>query len=392
MFKLKALSGRDGRELWSDQDAGNFKAGFAFQSGSTGFHYYSYPGAGALYLNSKLPDAWAAAPDPQNNSQIWLNVVSGTSGKLKWRAPFALGLFGEPGRIYRDEFADLNGDGIADVVGWGLPPNGQTGSLVLKAYSGTDGTPLWIGAPPVLRPGQGSGVDLPLVSDLQGKGEPDVLFIRQRYDQKVQGTPCELVAVSGRSGRVEWTWQWANVGVPLFSPLAVAFDGPGRRCVCLSITEVVAKKGGTVFQPELVVLDHNGKVRRRIELKGNGAYYDATSFWRKADLLGDGREELLISDESALQALGGSAIDALWKWPLPDAAKLLDILPGGKDVLPTIAVWTGKSVYGISGPTGGRGGAEKCPMASHRRMAHRSACCCRMKMVCRGYWPPTAAD
>ncbi|HEV3418323.1 MAG TPA: hypothetical protein VG056_15975, partial [Pirellulales bacterium] len=352
-FRLKALSGRDGHEIWSDPEAGDFKAAFTFQTGSNGFHYYRYPAAGAIYLNPKLPDAWAAANDPNNNSQIWLNVVSGKSGKLIWKAPFALGVFGEPGHVYRNEFADLNGDSVADVVGWGLPANGRSGPLVLKAYSGADGAPLWTDAPQVHGPDFQSGAnDLPVVSDLEGKGEPDVLFIRQPYNQKVQGTPFELVAVSGRTGREKWTWQWANVGMPVVPPLAVAFDSSGRRCVCLSITEVIAKNRGTVFQPELIVLDHNGKVRRRIELKGNGAYYDATSFWRKADLLGDGREELLVYDESALQALGGDRIEPLWKWPLPDSAKLLDILPGGKGVLPTIAVWTGKSVYGISGQTG----------------------------------------
>ncbi len=358
-LKLRALSGRDGRDIWPDPDAGNIHASFGSSSQFNGYRYYSYPGTGGIYLNSKRPDAWAAAvdPNPNNLSQIWLHVVSGTTGKLKWKAPFASGMFGEPGRIYRDEFADLNGDGVADVVGWGSPANGQPGAFVLKAYSGADGTPLWTDAPPVLASDvQNAGIDLPLVTDLEGQGEPDILFIRQRRSGPNQnGTPSELVAISGRTGREKWTWQWANVGLPLLPPLAVAFDGPGRRCVCLSITEVIAKNGGTVFQPctELVVLDPAGKVCRRIELKGTGMHLpDSTSFWRKADLLGDGREELLIDDASALQALGGAAIEPLWNWPWHDAAKLLDILPARKDVPATIAVWAGKSVYGISGPTG----------------------------------------
>ena len=52
-FGLKAISGRNGREIWSDPEAGDFKAAFTFQTGNNGFHYYSYPGAGAIVLESQ---------------------------------------------------------------------------------------------------------------------------------------------------------------------------------------------------------------------------------------------------------------------------------------------------------------------------------------------------
>ena len=305
-----------------------------------------------MYLNPKLPDAWAAANDPNNNSQIWLNVVSGKSGKLTWKAPFALGVFGEPGHVFRDEFADLNGDGVADVVGWGLPANGRSGPLVLKAYSGADGArcgptlhkctvPTFKAARTTCR---WSAIWKAKASP-KSYSSGNALGARTIMERRVNWWRFPAAP-----GAKKWTWQWTNVGNPLVPPLAVAFDGSGRRCVCLSITEVIAKNGGTLFQPMLVVLDATGKVRRRIEFNGNAV--DPISFWRKADLLGDGREELLVHFESALQTLGGHRIEPLWKWPLPDAAKLLEIVPGANKAPATIAVWAGKSVYGISGATG----------------------------------------
>ena len=82
-------------------------------------------------------------------------------------------------------------------------------------------------------------------------------------------------------------------------------------------------------------------------------FYGNQSWWRCGDFRGDGKQELLFFDEGALQALGGESVEPLWKWRLPaEDAMLLEVLPAGKTLPATIAVWAGKSVYGLSGSTG----------------------------------------
>ena len=354
--RLRALSGRDGREIWRQPDSALHGLSFNYSAGTSGSHWYNYPASGAIYLHPDAPDIWSANGGQSNLLPIWLTVLSGANGKVKWQAPVAFGQFGQSGQIFQSEFGDLDGDGVADVVAWTIPQGGPPNSMQLAAFSGADGKRLWTGAPAIYCPlPQNNGdIDLPVAADLDGKGQPDVLFVRPMPpDNNSAGAPCELVAVSGKTGRVKWTWQWHNVGVPLLPPLAVAFDGPGPRSVCLQVTEVLPRKGGgTVFQPELIVLNHDGTLRRRIEL-ASSAGSDPHSFWRKADLRGDGKEELLLYDSTYVKTFGGDGPESIWQWAVQDpSAKLLEILPSRKSAPATIAVWANKSVYGVSGLDG----------------------------------------
>ena len=137
--------------------------------------------------------------------------------------------------------------------------------------------------------------------------------------------------------------------------MLVDFDGSGRHSVCLFINEVTIDGRSTTFQvPATVILDGTGKVRRRVGLKGKSgknfaSFYQGFTWWRKFGLGGNGKEALLFYDVDGLQAVGGEQLESLWRFPLPDdAAKVLEVLPAGKTIPSTIAVWSGKSVYGIS--------------------------------------------
>jgi serine/threonine protein kinase len=372
VLEVAAFSGVDGRRIWPASGSSSVQVSNGLSSGSSNNRSYYYPAlAFANFGHGQRADVLAAIPDSldptssqrnPNDSSIRLNVLSGDSGKLRWTAAVALGQFGEPGRFYRTDFQDLNGDGVADVVAWVNPAGGKPGApCELRAFSGVDGAPLWTDAPPIIGPASGAAnfLDPPAVGDLDGKGVPDVLFIRQQpWDAALQSYRYELVAIGGRDGRVKWTWSWVNdTSWEVLPSLLVDFEGAGRRSVCLYIAEVTKTNQGSLHEPGVVILDGAGKVRRRVEFRPGPltsvGYYSGRSWWRAADLNGDGKEKLLFYDGGKLQALEGERLESLWKWPVPEGpATLLDVLPAGKTFPATIAVWAGKSVYGLSGVSG----------------------------------------
>ena len=358
MLEVRAVSGRDGHRLWpADRGPNQVLLKSGISSGSSGGRSYSYPAVGLAQLDPHKPaDVLVSVPGNLNlgggnSSQIWLNVVSGATGQLRWKAPVALGEFGIHGRVYQNEFQDLNGDGVADIVTWGVPPNASSGTtpLELKAYSGVDGSLLWPDAPPIVGPGFSQGfMHSPVVGKLDGSRTSDVLFVREKpYDNNLQGEPSELVAIGGRDGRVKWTWSWVGHSGALPDPLLVDFDGAGRQSVCLFITETIKTEHSLTYQPRVVILDGAGKLRKRIDPKGSAVgvqFYGNQTWWRSGDLRGDGKQELLFFDEGALQALGGTSIEPLWKWPLPaeEATMLLEVIPADASQPATIVVWVGK--------------------------------------------------
>jgi serine/threonine protein kinase len=366
-LELAAYSGRDGHRLWAqDRGPNQVLVHNGSSSGTVNGRSFNYPSLALARLDPRKPaDVLVGVPDslngnaPQgsgNGSTVWLNVVGGADGTLRWRARVVQGQFGDYGRIYQDEFQDLNGDGVADIVAWVLPPNAQYGatSLELRALSGADGSRLWPDAPPIFGPQNSDGyMNLPVVGDLDGKGTPDVLFVRDpQWDKH------ELVVVDGRNGRVKWTWSWVGHANGNALPLVVDFAGSGQHFVCLFISqETKISDNSTAWPPKIVVLDGAGKVRKRIDAKGNGntgaQFYGYESWWRGINLGSGGKQALLFFDEGTLQALGGAAIEPLWKWPLPgEDANLLEVLPAGKTFPTTIAIWSGKSIYGLSCATG----------------------------------------
>jgi hypothetical protein len=365
-LEVAAYSGRDGHPLWSkNRGADQLRLYNGSSSGSYNGRSFFYPSLGIARLDPHKPaDILAAVPGTLDGnpvlisssaSEITLNVVAGDTGQIRWRVPVVQGQFGENGHVYRDEFHDLNGDGVADIIAWVLPANTQYGvtNLELRAFSGTDGSPLWKVAPPVLGPQNSNEyMQPPVVCDLDGNGIPDVIFTRDpQWDKH------ELVVVGGRDGRVKWTWSWIGNFNGNAPPQVVDFTGDGRHAVCMFITEVIKTENSTTYQPRLVIFDGAGKVMKRIDAIGSGTkgtqLYGNLSWWRSIELGNQRKQALLFFDEGALQALGDDPIQPIWKWPLPaDDANLLEVVPAGKTFPTTIAIWSGKSIYGLSCATG----------------------------------------
>ena len=404
-LEVAVFSGVDGHRIWPLPGSSNGRIPYdGFTSWNNGSRSYTYPALGVCTLDRARPDVWTAAPDANFTASplpARLSILAGDTGRLRWKAAVAFGLFGHNGQVFRDEFQDLNGDGIADIVAWAPPTDPNATAWQLKAFSGADGTPLWPDAAPIYGPStqlSNGFLELPAVGDLDGKGAADVVFVRQRpYDPKAQGQPSEIVAVEGRTGRVKWTWPWVNSGEVILPTLLVDFDGSAGHSVCLYVNDVAVRKQAVTYQAFIVILDGQGKLRRRVAFNNGGSvtanaaqFWSGLSWWHKLAVANDGKEALLVYDSSsgsavspsparsgdkktlllregnALQALGGERLEPLWHWHVPDElAKVVEVAAADKTGPATIAVCGAENRFTESPPqTVKRGGAARC---RHRR-------------------------
>ena len=251
--RLNAISGRDGKLLWSvdlkfalpKQPAGGFENGF--ESGvdvHLGFHVMEAGHSPDVLL---LYATMAHGTAGSQSSQLWMARIAGRDGQIRWRQSLS-----EPndlnyvGTRIPLAIADLDGDGVNDIVFWmplsqaearRLASSGSdapqpeskqsaggddtTPSLVpryeLRAVSGRDGKLLW------RRPGFfmrnvdpqwqftfTRSIPQPVVADFDD-GQPVVLITDASlpgagggYDEK---SYAEVVAINGHDGKSKWTWR-----------------------------------------------------------------------------------------------------------------------------------------------------------------------------------------
>jgi outer membrane protein assembly factor BamB len=356
---LRAFSGKAGRLLWAAQDL-RVREREQIQ--------YAHLLECRDLNGDRKPEAlFAYSRLRQEGSQMWLAALSGRDGKLLWEQPLSgSGLRGkdmvsQQGRI-SVVVADLDRDGVDDVLMWGLSARNQ---WELRAFKGRDGTPLWQYETRLSAANSVNPLPAPVVGDLDGAGVPAVLF----WDFKDR-----VVALEGNSGRPLWTYA---VQASLYEyakhwPVLLNRDGDGRRFVALSV--------GEGFKTELILLDHQGQVCQHGRLSNHqgqipaGAepfqYFNGQLSGRLwgIDLDGDGREELIgivrmefiagqpgkeNRTEYRVRASRGGVEDVLWEWPVPGAsAEILAVQPGRNGQPATVVVRAGRTVYGLAGPTG----------------------------------------
>src|SRR5262249_40065965 len=159
-------------------------------------------------------------------------VLAGGDGRLLWQTPIAdhaFALRGVPGPC---GLADLNGDGVLDLVLW-HPGDETSGNepRELRALSGRDGSVLWSAA---LLSGRNDRLLWPrvAVSDLDRDGVAEVVAAVYREDRQRRGYFAEILALDGRTGRPKWAWSPGS-NTQLLPPLLADLDGDGRRSVCV---------------------------------------------------------------------------------------------------------------------------------------------------------------
>ena len=347
LLTVSARSGRNGAPLWTSSALG-----------PTPDRWSRWQNALSPFLDwaDLNGDGHAAifAVHEDHEHHLQLTALVGRDGRKLWSVPVAETGFALHGQFGPSGLADLNGDGVRDLVMW-LPRDGgreldREGQYELRAINGHDGTALW---PPVTLPIERQWLvwPRPTVGDLAGDGRPAVVVGVHGYGKQITPVNNRVYVIDGRTGKIRWSWAWLGDLEPV-PPLLVDLEGTGRRSVC-----VVARKED---KSEVIVLDAGGAVRQRIPLEqSEWTHENFVAWWGQADVNGDGAEKLLFVNDGQLWACRGSAQDVLWKWPLPQdrphpgaSGRLLEVRSSGKGRPAEIVVWVGYTVYGLAGDTG----------------------------------------
>jgi tRNA A-37 threonylcarbamoyl transferase component Bud32/outer membrane protein assembly factor BamB len=420
-----ATSGRDGTRLWS--------SGTIFCDGYGAYNASSFPHlAGHILEAGKNPDVLflfqRRAPPNANRAessqwpQTRLVRLSGRDGRILWEQ--SLGAFGALDISNLKIFfatADLDGDGVKDIVFWlpvaaaGSPAaelqKQPTDSDVskgkveepparplfeLRAYSGRDGTLLWrrpgfyarevAGMPVGFKLSFLREIPAPVICDPKGDGKPLVLVTDQGLDPNSSGLRPEVLALDGKSGKLNWSWCAGGVSAyqgPLessgvwrdASPQVVrtaagpaivvsAFDESLRMHVDPKTKHPTpTNKSGS----EIVLLSVGGKVLHKTEDESPGAQAIFVNLppvrprlWVH-DLTGDRQDALVWYANGRVRAKRPAADKTLWEWQRPDPPAavygypvdpICGIQPAGKGFPATISVATFNGIIGLAGPTG----------------------------------------
>ena len=361
--RLNAISGRNGKLLWSanlkfslpDRPAGGLESGF--ENGVDVHLGFQVMEAGhspdVLLLYAKT---WHGTAGRQS-SQLWMARISGRNGQIRWRRPLSdpndlvLG-----GTRIPPAIADLDGDGVNDIVFWtplsqaearrlassasdAPPPEGKesaradydaTAPLVpryeLRAVSGRDGKLLW------RRPGFFTRYDdpqwrctftrnipQPVIAEFDD-GQPVVLITDASLPGAGGGSDekayAEVVAINGHNGKVKWTWRGGSGDHLGFfhdtwvesSPHLVRTAAGNAIAVSIydrKLTVVVDPKtkfpnpSGKSGQ-QIVVLNQRGQVVRRTDVRSAGPDGDPARIWIR-DLDGDGLDKIVCIDNEKVR-------------------------------------------------------------------------------------------
>jgi outer membrane protein assembly factor BamB len=365
---LRALSGRTGKQLWS------------FPVNTQWGERVNFVNNRPLYLHCHRFSA-EEPPDVLFGYMIstWASVnslrmvrISGRSGRAIWNEAIdepCVQEFGPSSWELQPTLADLDGDGVLDLVLW-VPVTGEVANAgrfargcQLRAFSGKDGQLLWKGPSFGGSPGAPNpafGLPAPVV--LSNEGVPHVAVTTYSQEENapgVQGAFCEVVIVNGKDGKVEWRWRGEDAAVVSGSGW---YDGAPKRvhlatgpALCVTIHDEKRRWGlrdpktGQPIQAsadQLVLLDaarHQELQRRDVRSR--------VRFWVH-DLDGDGQEEVLFFENGTLYALRDGLKDG-WSWKLPGLdSSLLRIEPARQGQPATVVVASGGSVHGLDGSTG----------------------------------------
>src|SRR5262249_45114638 len=125
---------------------------------------------------------------------------------------------GFPGVELQPTLADLDGDGVLDLVLW-FPVTVEVANAgwfnrgcQLRAFSGKDGKLLWKGPSFAETTAQAPSAmfGLPVAAILQTTTGPEIVAATYGEDEHARGgqrSYCEVVILNGKDGEVQWRWR-----------------------------------------------------------------------------------------------------------------------------------------------------------------------------------------
>lgn len=350
---LHAISGRTGKRIWSLDDV-------AIQSinGVLATELVDLEGDGTPEV------LWLAAVDyryPKSNLsssttdiQLWLFAASGRTGQLRWAQPLSPAYGSSVGRSSPPlQFtnvsielitADMNGDGVLDVV---APAVLDDGSLETRILEGKQGELLWRRA----RQDDGLGRQAlenwtsPAVCDFEGDGKPELVLIEPYVGDASQSTPRVDVAVTllDAAGGQVWTKptgtlfthfsSHSNRKGDLLTPLIIhAAKQPHSDSATQRASRIVVVLPG---EPKIVSFDSTGAaVERKL------AHSADLSKVFACDVDGDDQDELFFMDRGTVYATPADDLEhVLWQRALGELGmqQILD-MRDGSDAFPPLVI------------------------------------------------------
>ncbi len=300
---IKLLSGRTGARLWS---VGRLPESV----GIPGLSEQDWMAPQVIEPGTK-PDLIARFSAPESSCIV---RISGRDGRVLWDFPTSGDdPFHASGGALPAQFADLDGDGVLDVL-FVVPhtTDAQSVEHTLVALSLGQGKKLW--SEPVRFTSGIHTVGAMGIGDLDGDKRPEAIVL-EAFDET---NKSELIVrvFDGAKGNVRWSWKsgFAPSQIVDWQSLVLAdFEGKGITSICVRHE---ARRFLRSWD-RVVVLDEAGKERVRRDLPET-----LNIRVTPADLNSDGRQKLLIvapdqdMPEGRLFAWDRELKD-LWVWPAP---------------------------------------------------------------------------
>jgi len=243
---------------------------------------------------------WRLSEEPKIAG--WVTAVSGRDNRVLWRAPHSGEAFTTP------RFAELNRDGVADVV-----MGGRQGAL--SAFSGKDGSLLWRVDPKriAMTPVFYNFFSPALIEDTNRDGIEDFVVMYGGNDTRLPGQdrdPGYVVMISGADGNVLNAHQTPD-GAESYSSVIVYRRPDGADWLIFGTGG--ESDGGAAYRvPVSALLD--GSFAQRVEelvpVGEKGVMAPATL----VELTGDAELDIVISTfDGRLVILDGASRRVLWQ-------------------------------------------------------------------------------
>ncbi len=327
---LQAISGKTGRVLWRIADLRERPGDQIFER-----HLLECRDIDG----DRAPEVLFAYNLGENasTSQLWIAVISGKDGRIRWKTPLCPKGTNTLLSPFRPALLERNGNGALDLVVWAIS---SAGTYEVRALSGRDGKLLWQ-APLDCRPAVGPPQHPKLATSYEkGGGSPQIL-VGSAHDTD----QLRVTVLDGRDGKTLRQWKVPE-RLRWFDAVLVSgakLDGSDRGAVCAMVTNP------NTNETLLDIYDSHGGKQGRIQ-----PYDFSAPIWSGA-LAADGQEQLFFISGGKLRAVRGNG-QPFWKqdWPVPGGAGQIVAFEAAsaKKEIPIIVVQAGRGIYGVDGRTG----------------------------------------